>query len=133
MTPPSTFRIAPVTQLAWSDSRNVVAEATSDAVPTRPSGWNPLNPRRAWSICSGGMKPSYSGVAIIRDQGSQSLVAAAVGRDLKGKASPFSYVGGIGLSSAHHGVGIVLYTVVAPIWLVPDRRLERTIAGRAAE
>jgi uncharacterized membrane protein len=70
---------------------------------------------------------------IIRDQGSGSLVAAAVGRDLKGKASPLFYLAGIGLSFVAPSLGIALYTAVALIWLVPDRRLERTIAGRLSE
>ena len=71
--------------------------------------------------------------AIIRDQGSGSLVAAAVGRDLKGKASPFLYVAGIGLGFLVPWLGVALYTVVALMWLVPDRRFERTIAGRGSD
>jgi uncharacterized membrane protein len=66
---------------------------------------------------------------IIRDQGSGSLVAAAVGRDLKGKVSPFFYAAGIGLCFVVPWVGVALYTVVALMWLVPDRRFERTLAG----
>jgi uncharacterized membrane protein len=69
---------------------------------------------------------------IIRDQGENSVLAAAVGRDLKGKASPVLYVMGIGLAFVTPVLAVVLYVVVALIWLVPDRRLERTItaAGR---
>jgi uncharacterized membrane protein len=70
---------------------------------------------------------------IIRDQGSDSLVAAAVGRDLKGKASPLLYMGGIALSFVAPWLGIAVYTVVALIWLVPDRRLERMVAGGPSE
>ncbi len=70
---------------------------------------------------------------IIRDQGSGSLVAAAVGRDLKGKASPFFYAAGISLAFVAPWVGVALYTVVALIWLVPDRRFERTLAARASD
>jgi uncharacterized membrane protein len=66
---------------------------------------------------------------IIRDQGSGSLVAAAVGRDLKGKVSPFFYAAGIGLCFVVPWAGVALYTVVALMWLVPDRRFERTLAG----
>ena len=40
MTPPSTFQMAPVTQLVAGDSRNVIVLATSRTVPVRPSGWN---------------------------------------------------------------------------------------------
>jgi uncharacterized membrane protein len=64
---------------------------------------------------------------IIRDQGSDSPVAAAVGRDLKGKMSPFFYIAGIAASFLLPWLGIALYSVVALIWLVPDRRFERTL------
>jgi uncharacterized membrane protein len=67
---------------------------------------------------------------IIRDQGRSSLVQTAVGRDPKGKLSPFLYLAGIGLSFVHPLLGVAVYTVVALIWLVPDRRLERTVVAR---
>jgi len=68
---------------------------------------------------------------IIRDQGSGSLVAAAVGRDLKGKASPVLYTAGIGLSYVNRWLGVAIYVLVAMMWLVPDRRVAGMI--RAAE
>jgi uncharacterized membrane protein len=64
---------------------------------------------------------------IIRDQGEGSLLAAAVSRDLKGKLSPFLYITGIALSAVDARLAIAVYTVVALMWLIPDRRLERTI------
>ena len=69
--------------------------------------------------------------AIIRDQGSRSVVATAVGRDVKGKLSPLLYVAGIGLSFASRWAAVAIYAGVALMWLVPDRRLERTITGKA--
>ena len=65
---------------------------------------------------------------IIHSQGPDSLVARAVGRDLKGKASPFIYAVGILLSLLVPWLGIAVYAVVALMWLVPDRRLERTVS-----
>src|SRR4051812_6656533 len=59
--------------------------------------------------------------AIIRDQGHGSLVAAAVGRDWKGQASPLLYALGIGLCFVEAWLGIVVYAAVALMWLVPDR------------
>jgi len=47
ITPPSTSQVAPVTQAAWSDSRNVMTEATSCGVPIRPIGWKLLKPCKA--------------------------------------------------------------------------------------
>jgi uncharacterized membrane protein len=64
---------------------------------------------------------------IIRDQGEGSLLASAVSRDLKGKLSPFLYITGIALSAVDARLSIAVYTVVALMWLIPDRRLERTI------
>jgi uncharacterized membrane protein len=64
---------------------------------------------------------------IIRDQGEGSMLAAAVSRDLKGKLSPFLYITGIVLCAVDARLSIAVYTVVALIWLIPDRRLERTI------
>jgi uncharacterized membrane protein len=66
---------------------------------------------------------------IIRDQGADSVLAAAVGRDLKGKASPLLYVIGIGFAFLTPVLAVAVYVVVALIWLVPDRRVERTIAA----
>jgi uncharacterized membrane protein len=67
---------------------------------------------------------------IIRSQGGTSLVAAAVGRDAKGKLSPALYAIGIGLSFVDRWLAIAVYALVALMWLIPDRRLERTITGR---
>jgi uncharacterized membrane protein len=64
--------------------------------------------------------------AIIADQGDGSPLAAAVGRDLKGKASPLLYVGGIVLSMPARWVALGLYVVVALMWLIPDRRIEKS-------
>jgi hypothetical protein len=63
MTPPSTFQIAPVTQLVAGDSRKVMVLARSRAVPTLPSGWKPWKLCRVSSSLSWGTNRSYSGVA----------------------------------------------------------------------
>ena len=61
---------------------------------------------------------------IIREQGPDSVIAAAIGKDLKGKASPVIYATAILLSLVDKWFGVALYVVVALIWLVPDRRIE---------
>jgi uncharacterized membrane protein len=58
-----------------------------------------------------------------------SLLAIAVGSDVKGRLSPVLYCVGIGLSFVNRWLGIGIYIVVALMWLVPDRRVERLIAG----
>jgi uncharacterized membrane protein len=65
--------------------------------------------------------------AIIRDQGEGSLLATAVGRDWKGKASPVVYAIGIGLAFVSPVLALIVYVGLALLWLVPDRRLERTV------
>src|SRR3974390_2961238 len=65
--------------------------------------------------------------AIIHRHGKQSVLAEALGADLKGKISPILYVAGIALAFVNPWVSIALYVLVAIIWLVPDRRIERII------
>jgi uncharacterized membrane protein len=66
---------------------------------------------------------------IIVDQGADSRLAAALGRDLKGKASPVLYLAGIALAYPARWVALGFYVVVALMWLVPDRRIERAQAS----
>lgn len=70
--------------------------------------------------------------ALIRLQGTRGALHLAVGRDWKGILSPVIYL--IGLVLAWLGlpaVALGLYTVVALLWLVPDRRMERYVADHA--
>jgi uncharacterized membrane protein len=62
--------------------------------------------------------------AIIRAQGDQSLLRAAVGRDLKGKLSPLVYIAAIVSTLWLPWVAQALYVAAALVWLVPDRRIE---------
>jgi len=55
----------------------------------------------------------------------------ALGRDLKGKASPVLYVVGIACSVFSPTLGVAVFTVVALLWLVPDRRVERYLTQDA--
>ena len=67
--------------------------------------------------------------AIIARHGRESLLAKAVGRDLKGKLSPVLYVIAIFAAFFAPWVAGALYVLVAALWLVPDRRIERVLAG----
>src|ERR1700716_3207233 len=67
--------------------------------------------------------------AIIHEQGTDSTLAIAIGRDLKGKASPLLYALGIGLAVVNRWLSLAIYVAVALIWLIPDRRVERTLAA----
>lgn len=63
---------------------------------------------------------------IVADGGPSSLLAQAVGKDWKGKASPLLYAAGIALALfAWVWVAQMVFTAVALMWLVPDSRIEK--------
>ena len=68
-------------------------------------------------------------LVIFRVEGGSGL-RQALGRDLKGKLSPFLYLSGIALAFVGPWLGELLFTTVAIIWLVPDRRVERYLAAQ---
>jgi TMEM175 potassium channel family protein len=63
--------------------------------------------------------------AIVAHEGTDSALADALGRDWKGKVSPALYCVGIALGFVAPWASSAVYVVVALIWVVPDRRLER--------
>ena len=67
---------------------------------------------------------------IITSQGRDSLLATAVGSDWKGKLSPVLYFAAIPLSFATPVIATAIYALVALMWLIPDRRIERLLAQR---
>jgi uncharacterized membrane protein len=64
---------------------------------------------------------------IIASQGPDSLLKKAVGRDWKGKASLLCYATAIPLAFWQGGLSLALYVLVAVIWFVPDKRIERVV------
>jgi uncharacterized membrane protein len=64
---------------------------------------------------------------IIVQQGPNSLLAAAIGRDWKGKLSALAYLAAIPLAFVSPWISIGLYTSAAITWLIPDRRIERVL------
>jgi uncharacterized membrane protein len=67
--------------------------------------------------------------AIFQVEGGSGL-REALGRDLKGKISPVIYLAGIALAFVNPWLGMLVFTSVAIMWLVPDRRVERYLAAR---
>lgn len=65
--------------------------------------------------------------AIIIAMGKDSLLAKAVGNDIKGKASLVLYLSAIPLSFVSVTISGSLYVIVAIIWFVPDKRIEKHI------
>jgi TMEM175 potassium channel family protein len=58
--------------------------------------------------------------------GDQSVLATALGRDFKGKISILIYLVAIPLAFFRPWLACSLYVLVAVMWLIPDRRIERT-------
>ena len=87
-------------------------------VPTALYGVALLMPALAWY----GLQ-----LVIIRTEGSESTLARAIGRDLKGKVSPVLYVAGILLAFVDARISGAIYLLVALLWLIPDRRIERVV------
>jgi len=65
---------------------------------------------------------------IIASQGPDSLLKKAVGGDWKGKASPVFYTIAIPMAFLSRWVSLGLYVLVALIWLIPDRRIEKALS-----
>ncbi|MBO0737836.1 MAG: DUF1211 domain-containing protein [Alphaproteobacteria bacterium] len=87
-------------------------------VPTAAYGIALLMPALAWY----GLQS-----AIIRKEGKDSTLARAIGRDLKGKISPVLYLGGVLCSFLDTRIATAIYVLVALMWFIPDRRIERAI------
>jgi len=66
-------------------------------------------------------------MALLRAQDGQTALHRAIGRDLKGKVSIVLYVLGIAGAFFSPWIGGAFYVLVAAMWLIPDRRIEREI------
>ena len=66
--------------------------------------------------------------AILRREGQSSTLAKALGRDIKGKISPVLYVTASLLAFVNPLIAGAIYVLVAIMWLIPDRRIERALA-----
>ena len=64
---------------------------------------------------------------ILHAEGPNAVLAVALGRDIKGKLSPLLYALAIGAAFVRPGIAEALYVLVALLWLIPDRRIERTL------
>jgi uncharacterized membrane protein len=66
--------------------------------------------------------------ALIRTPGQSPALAAAIGRDLKGKASTVLFLVAIPIALAAPALALAIYAGVVMLWIVPDRRMERALA-----
>ncbi len=88
-----------------------------------------------WPVVLYGFVLLMNGVAyyilsqlLIKHEGKHSQLAEAVGKDVKGKLSVVIYFVAIGLAWVNPWISFALYVLVALMWLVPDKRIEKKIA-----
>jgi uncharacterized membrane protein len=96
--------------------------------------WMGENHFAAWPVALYGAVMLLAGFAyyllahaLIALHGKESTIATALGRDLKGKASLVIYAAAIALAFENAWISCALYVLVAVIWLIPDRRIEKTL------
>lgn len=70
---------------------------------------------------------------IIRKQGAHSTIAKAVGKDWKGKASVLLYAAAVGIAFVEPRAAHAIYVIVAVMWLIPDRRIEKQMSASEGE
>jgi len=99
------------------------------------TGWLGENHFAAWPAALYGAVLLLAAVAyfvltraLIALHGRESVLAAALGRDFKGKLSLVIYLVAIPLAFVNSWLAGALYVLVAVIWLVPDRRIEKLLA-----
>ena len=98
------------------------------------TAWMGENHFAPWSVALYGTVMLFSAIAyyiltraLISVHGADSLLRKAVGRDFKGQISAVIYLVAIPLALVKWWLACALYVLVAIIWLVPDRRIERTL------
>jgi uncharacterized membrane protein len=96
------------------------------------TAWMGENHFDKWPVICYGFVLAMNGLAytilakkLIRHHGEDSLLAHAFGSDSKGKLSVGIYAAAIAVSFIHPWIGFGFYVLVACIWFIPDRRIER--------
>ncbi|HEY3675580.1 MAG TPA: TMEM175 family protein [Candidatus Tumulicola sp.] len=92
-----------------------------EAVPTATYGISLIMAAFSWTIMQ---------TTIVRSQGPDSELGKAIGGDLKGRLVPAIYLAGIGLAFVNVLLADAMYAIVALMWLVPDRRIEKYLDAK---
>lgn len=98
------------------------------------TAWMGENHFAQWPVALYGIILLFAGVAyyilvqtLLRLHGPESFLANALGSDFKGKISIAIYMVAIPLAFVNSWLAYGIYVVVAVMWLIPDRRIERNI------
>lgn len=104
------------------------------------SGWMGENHFATWPVAIYGVVLMMAGIAyyllahcLVALHGKNSTLAQAIKSDTKGKLSVLLYAVGIILAFVNQWLGFALYVVVAIIWFIPDKRIERKLAKSKPE
>jgi uncharacterized membrane protein len=100
------------------------------------TSWMGENDFASWPVVFYGVVLVFAGVAyfiltktLIRLHGRQSRIAVALGNDFKGKISVVLYICAMPFAFVHTWIACGVYFAVAIIWLIPDRRIEKTLTA----
>jgi len=103
------------------------------------TGWMGQNHYTPIPTAAYGIVMLFAGIAyyilahtLVAEQGPDSRLARAIGRDRKGKLSVVLWAIGIGLAFVNPWLAVAVYVGVAMMWLVPDRRIETHARARPA-
>ena len=98
------------------------------------TAWMGENHFSKWPVILYGLILMMAGVAyyilaqcLSKIHGKDSTLAKALGKDWKGISSVIIYIGGIGLAFIDPLLGFSAYVLVACIWFIPDRRIEKKL------
>ncbi|MBK6734302.1 MAG: DUF1211 domain-containing protein [bacterium] len=98
------------------------------------TAWMGENEFAAWPVAMYGVVLLLAAVAyfvltraLVARHGADSVLAAAIGRDGKGMLSLLLYLVGVALAFVLPAAACGVYVLVAVIWLVPDRRIEKRL------
>jgi uncharacterized membrane protein len=100
------------------------------------AGWMGENHFAAWPVALYGIVLLLAAFAyflltraLLSLHSGDSILATALGGELKEKISLALYIVAIPLSFVKPWIGFTLYVIVAVIWFIPDRRIENTLAA----
>jgi uncharacterized membrane protein len=100
------------------------------------TGWMGENHLDSWPVAVYGIVLLWAGIAyfiltraLISLHGHDSTLAMSIGSDRKGKISIAIYAAAIPLAFAKPWIAGACYVIVAIMWLIPDRRIERKLAN----
>ena len=98
------------------------------------TAWMGENNFAPWTLVLYGTVLMFAGIAyfiltrtLLALHATDSVLATALGRDFKGKISVVIYLAAIPLALVKWWLACALYILVAIMWLIPDRRIEKTL------